>query len=254
MNEKLEYIKNEIKKIDEEINEKLSENENRLEAYEDLLTQAMADEDYAKALGLRLRILEIENSEAEIEDNVSNVEDLCKYPEILDLYIKLDLYQEAYDFCYEVLDKEYDLSDSYAYNEFIHVYKYIPCLCYALQMEDEYEVVSKELYNLVKEFLNEELDGDIGYLGEVYFAGAKVYVLLKEYEKAIEFFRKASAYYDRSEAEYKADGKLNKTLKDILKNQRLDYCDAMIEVYTLTGIREKVEKYTIRKIELLETK
>ncbi len=254
MNEKLEYIENVMKTIDENIDLNTSNVEDKINNYENIYEQALAEEDYAKALGCRLSILDIvDDMNDDSTDDGYNHEHFINYTKILDLYIKLGLYEEAYDFCIEAYDKEYDLSDGYVNDGLIHLYKYIPCLRYALQMEEEYEEASKDLYNTCKQYINEELDGDFSYLGDVYFSGSKVYVLLKEYDKALEFFRKAREYYNKSEAEYGEKGMLTPELKALFKRHQLDFCDAMIEIYTLTNLSAKVEKYSNRKKELLET-
>ncbi len=247
--EKLEYIENVMKKIDEEIKLNGKKYDDIADAYEELFDQAMVDEDYAKALGLRLRILDIKS---EKNDNGFNFDNLRDYPIILDLYIMLELYEEAYDFCKKTFDKEYDLSDGYVFNELIHVYKYIPCLCYKLQLEDEYEVASKELYRLSKVLADEELDGDLGYLGEVYFSGGKVYVLLNEYEKALECYRKARAYYFRAKEAFEEKGLLTPNLITVLNNLFIDYCEAMIEVAVLTNNDENVKRFEHKKLNIDE--
>ncbi len=249
MNEKLEYIENEMKKINEEIKVKCSNFVDTLYEYIELLNKAEENEDEAMVLGLRLRILEIYNDEY---NDGFNKENFNYYSKILDSYINLELYQEAYDFSWEVYGKEFALSDGYVYDELIHVFKYIPCLCYKLGLDEEYEETSMELFRLIKHLANEELDGDIGYFGHAYFSGAKIYVLLKEYEKAIEVYRKAEEYFNKAVAEYKAAGALTPEMDKVLNRVHIELCDAMIEVNALVNNRIKVEKYNNLKMSLMK--
>ncbi len=227
---KLEYIENEMKKLDELAKRNESNLDDIIGDYQELLVEADNNNDHTKALALRLKMLEINNYK---NDNGFDIDNFNNYTKILDLYIKLELYQEAYDFCIETYNKEFDLCDGNVYDELIHLYKYIPCLFYKFGMEEEYEAVSNELFRMIKHFATEELDGDLKYYGDVYFSGSKVYTLLKEYDKAIEFLSKSREYYLKSEAEYKEQGLLTPELVEIFKNNYNDFCDSMAEAYTL---------------------
>lgn len=256
MEEDLIFIEEKLKEI--ENNKKLYGEfyKGYTEDYDELIYLAESSGYKEKELELNLELLQMMNGE---NNNKYNYDNYNYYSKILDLYIQLGRYLEAYKFANKVYDREYILSGGDVLTELIEVYQYIPCLCYKLNDAEGYAESSKNLYNITKDMVDGDLSGDVSYFGEIYFNMGKIFVSLKEYDKSIEYYDKAYYYYELYNKQKRNDkveeGEATKSLNERLKEtakileieSKIEFYDAMIEVYNLKGNNEKVEEFIEKK-------